>query len=193
MQFTKTDIPGLLVIEPAVWEDARGHFFESFNEKKLNEAIAEHTDHAYHFVQDNQAFSKTKGIVRGLHLQRGDAAQAKLVRVLQGAIMDVAVDVRIDSPTYGKIFAIELSAENRRQLLVPRGFAHGYAVLTDTAEVFYKCDNYYNAAAEGGITPLDTTLAINWGVTIDTNLIKERDLQFPAFSNFIPDYPYSGS
>jgi dTDP-4-dehydrorhamnose 3,5-epimerase len=183
MQFTKTDIPGLIVAEPKVWNDERGYFFESYNERKFNEEVFALTGQRYDFVQDNQAHSKMKGIIRGLHFQTGDAAQAKLVRVLQGSILDVAVDIRSGSPTYGKVFSVELSAENKKQLLVPRGFAHGYSVLSDTAEVLYKCDNFYDGAAEGGINPLDATLAINWGVAVDLNLIKERDRLFPSFEN----------
>lgn len=157
MKVIETGLQDCWVIEPAVFSDERGYFFESFNERRFSEL----TGQPVHFVQDNQSFS-TKGVLRGLHFQTGEYAQAKLVRVIQGAVLDVAVDIRPGSPTYGKWYAIELSAENKKQLFVPRGFAHGFQVLTDTAEFFYKCDNYYHKAAEGGIHYADPELGILW-------------------------------
>src|SRR5258708_3418577 len=156
MPFIKTDIPDLLIYEPVVHADSRGYFFESYNE---NTFVAGGV--AMKFVQDNQAKS-SYGVIRGLHYQMDPHAQTKLVRVLSGAIIDAVVDIRKGSPTLGKSFAIELSAENKKQLLVPRGFAHGYAVISETAEVLYKCDAFYNKQSEGGIVYNDPALGIDW-------------------------------
>ncbi|MBL4648578.1 MAG: dTDP-4-dehydrorhamnose 3,5-epimerase, partial [Aureispira sp.] len=145
MPFIKTDFPGLIVFEPKVFGDHRGYFYESYNAKSFKEGGIEAD-----FVQDNQARS-TYGVLRGLHYQLGEHAQAKLVRVIEGTVLDVVVDLREGSPTYGQSYEIELSAENKRQLFVPRGFAHGYVVLSETAEFFYKCDNFYNKESEGGL------------------------------------------
>jgi dTDP-4-dehydrorhamnose 3,5-epimerase len=165
-----------LVFEPAVFQDDRGYFFESYNRRVWEEAGVMNE-----FVQDNQARS-TKGVLRGLHYQTGEMAQAKLVRVVEGEVLDVAVDLREGSPTLGQWFSIRLSAANKRQLLVPRGFAHGYVVLTDTAEFVYKCDNFYSKAHEGGIRFDDPVLNIDWEFDLSKVLVSEKDLQLPFFS-----------
>ncbi len=170
MPFIKTDFPGLLIFEPVVFEDSRGYFFESYNEKVFT---AEGID--IKFVQDNQARS-SYGVIRGLHFQLAPYAQTKLIRVLHGSILDVAVDIRIGSPTYGKAYSIELTSENKKQLLVPRGFAHGYAVLSETAEVMYKCDAFYHKQSEGGLLYNDPLLGINWGIPAGREIVAEKDL-----------------
>lgn len=162
-----------MIFEPKVHGDARGYFFESYNEKLFREAGG--IDN--HFVQDNQAAS-TKGVLRGLHFQTGDSAQAKLVRCTEGAVFDVAVDLRPDSPTLHQWFGLELSAENRRQLFVPRGFAHGYLVLTDTATFAYKCDNFYDRDAEGGLRYDDPKVGIDWPKLAADYTVNERDLNW---------------
>ena len=177
MPFHKTEIPGLLIFEPKVFGDNRGYFFESYNEHTFREEAGLDLK----FVQDNQAFSSF-GVLRGLHFQVGEFAQAKLVRVLQGEVLDVAVDIRDGSPTYGQSYACLLSAENKRQLFVPRGFAHGYVVLSETAEFFYKCDNFYSKAHEGGIRPDCPILNIDWKIDPSKAVIAERDRNFPSLS-----------
>jgi len=178
MAFIETPIPGLLVFEPKVWEDERGYFYEAFNAKTFLAAGIE-----VNFVQDNQARS-AYGVVRGLHYQSGAYAQAKLVRVLEGEVMDIALDIRRGSPTFGQWFGIRLSAANRRQLFVPRGFAHGYAVLSPYAEFFYKCDNYYSRAHEGGIYYDDPMLNIDWGLAREEVRCSDKDRNLPLFSLF---------
>lgn len=187
MPFTKTHIPDLLIFEPKVFEDARGYFFESYN---ANTFSAENIN--IKFVQDNQARS-TYGVLRGLHYQLAPYAQTKLIRVLSGAIIDVAVDIRKGSPTYGQSFAIELSAENKKQLLVPKGFAHGYSVISETAEVMYKCDEFYHKASEGGIIYNDPTLNIDWMIPADKALVSEKDILLPGIDDCINNFEYSPS
>ncbi len=184
MPFIKTDIPDLLVFDPKVFEDSRGYFFESYNEQTF---IAEGIN--IKFVQDNQAKS-SYGVLRGLHYQLNPFAQTKLVRVLQGKILDVAVDIRKGSPTYGSVFTIELSAENKKQLLVPQGFAHGYSVLSETAEVMYKCDSFYNKQSEGGILYNDTELNIDWQIPLDKAIVSEKDIHLPLFVNCENNFIY---
>jgi dTDP-4-dehydrorhamnose 3,5-epimerase len=179
MTIEKTFIDDLLIITPAVFEDERGYFFESYNKKKLSD-LGINID----FVQDNQSFSQ-KGTLRGLHYQNPPFAQTKLVRVLQGEIIDVAVDLRKNSATFGKHFAILLSAENKKQLLIPQGFAHGFSVLSETASVMYKCDQYYNKASEGGIRYDDATLNIDWGMALENAIVSEKDVVLPNFENCI--------
>lgn len=174
MPFIKTDFPGLIVFEPKVFGDHRGYFYESYNAKSFKEGGIEAD-----FVQDNQARS-TYGVLRGLHYQLGEHAQAKLVRVIEGTVLDVVVDLREGSPTYGKSYGIELSAENKRQLFVPRGFAHGYVVLSETAEFFYKCDNFYNKESEGGLIYNDPQLKIDWKVDLSKAQLSEKDLILPV-------------
>jgi dTDP-4-dehydrorhamnose 3,5-epimerase len=177
MKVTETNLKGCFIIEPKVFKDERGYFFESYNAQKFNEAIGQKVL----FVQDNQSFS-TKGVIRALHYQIGVHAQAKLVRVLSGRVLDVAVDLRKDSPTFGEHVSIELSAENQKQLFIPRGFAHGFSVLSETAEFFYKCDNFYNKAAEGGIIYNDATLNIDWKIDKSDIEVSEKDLVLPTLS-----------
>ena len=180
MHFIKTEIEGVYIVEPRVFEDARGYFFESYSKAKF-EAAGLH----YDFIQDNQSKS-SYGTVRGLHFQKGEHAQAKLVRVLEGTVLDVAVDLRKGSPTYGKYVAVELSAENKRQLLIPRGFAHGFSVLSETAVFAYKCDNLYCKEAEGGIRFDDPALGIDWGVEKGKELLSDKDKVLPFFTEFEP-------
>lgn len=180
MPFLETPIPGLIVFEPSVFQDARGYFFESYNQRLWQDAGV-----SAHFVQDNQARS-TAGVLRGLHYQVGEAAQAKLVRVVEGEVIDVAVDIRPESPTYGQWHAVRLSADNKRQLFVPRGFAHGYLVVSETAEFFYKCDNFYNKAAEGGIRYDDPQLNIDWEYDLDQVLVSDKDKVLPHFGAHRP-------
>lgn len=175
MPFYRTAIEGLLLFEPKVFGDERGYFFESYNAKVFSSQGIERP-----FVQDNQAFSK-RGVLRGLHYQTGEHAQAKLVRVLQGEVLDVVVDLRPDSKTYGQVYSHVLSEENKIQLYIPRGFAHGYVVLSPTALFFYKCDNYYAPHAEAGIRPDCPELNINWGIPLEQAVIAERDRNFPCF------------
>ncbi|MCF8244514.1 MAG: dTDP-4-dehydrorhamnose 3,5-epimerase [Saprospiraceae bacterium] len=180
MTFHKTTIPDLLLIEPKVFGDDRGYFFESFNAKTWEEAAG----FSVNFVQDNQAFSG-RGVLRGLHYQTGNAAQAKLVRVLQGEVLDVVVDLREDSPTSGQYYKCRLSAENKHQLFVPRGFAHGYVVLSETAEFFYKCDNFYAKNKEGGIRYDCPKLNIDWEIEQQYLIVAERDKNFPSLGDHL--------
>ncbi|MDE5901212.1 MAG: dTDP-4-dehydrorhamnose 3,5-epimerase [Muribaculaceae bacterium] len=179
MNFTETPIEGLVIVEPRVFTDSRGCFFESFSLREFRRATGLHY---IDFVQDNESHS-SRGVIRGLHFQRGEHAQAKLVRVTTGAVLDVAVDLRDGSPTYGRHFAVELSAENKRQLFIPRGFAHGFSVLSDEAVLQYKVDNYYCPEAEDGISPSDPTLAIDWRIDPATAILSPKDLALPLFGN----------
>lgn len=175
MTLEKTTIKDLIIIAPAVFEDSRGYFFESYNQSKFHENGIE-----YQFIQDNQSSSK-RGVIRGLHLQINPFAQAKLVRVLQGEILDVAVDLRKNSITYGKYFSVVLSAENKKQLMIPHGFAHGFSVLSETASVLYKVDETYDKESERGIIYNDSTLAIDWQIHPDEVIVAEKDLILPSF------------
>lgn len=171
MQVEETKLKDCFIIKDTLFKDSRGYFFESFNQQKFNQLTRLNVQ----FVQDNQSKS-TKGVLRGLHFQLGAHAQAKLVRVLEGKVLDVAVDVRPNSKTFGEHVAIELTAENETQLFVPRGFAHGFVVLSDTATFYYKCDNYYDKLSEGGIIYNDPQLAINWQLSPDDLQLSEKDL-----------------
>jgi dTDP-4-dehydrorhamnose 3,5-epimerase len=175
MTIETTPINDLVIIHPTVFEDERGYFMESYNQQKLKEA-------GIHipFLQDNQSFSK-RGTLRGLHYQNPPYAQTKLVRVLEGEIIDVAVDLRKNSPTYGQHFAIRLSTENKKQLLIPQGFAHGFSVISETATVLYKCDQFYNKASEGGIRFDDPALNIDWGIDLKAAIVSEKDQILPLF------------
>ena len=175
MPFTTTDFPGLLIFEPKVFNDDRGYFFESYNEKTC---AAEGVN--IKFVQDNQAKS-SYGVIRGLHYQLNPHAQTKFIRVLSGTILDVVVDIRKGSPTFGKPYSIELSGDNCRQLFIPQGFAHGYSVLSETAEVMYKCDTFYNKESEAGIAFNDPALDIDWNIPMDRQIISEKDMVQPLF------------
>ena len=178
MKAIETELKGCFILEPEMYEDSRGYFFESFNHNKFCEAIGRQVD----FVQDNQSFSK-KGVIRALHYQVGDHAQAKLVRVLQGKVLDVAVDLRQGSETFGDHMAVELSHKNRKQLFIPRGFAHGFIVLSQTAEFFYKCDNYYNAQSEGGIIFNDPDLGIDWKFSETEMILSKKDAALPMLKD----------
>jgi len=176
MKATETKLKGCFILEPAVFGDSRGYFFESFNENTFNQLTGTQTE----FVQDNQSYS-TRGVLRGLHAQAGEHAQAKLVRVLEGEVLDVAVDVRPGSATYGEYVAVNLSAENKLQLFVPRGFLHGFVVLSETATFFYKCDNFYNKESECGVHPFDAELAVDWHIALDEIQLSDKDKFSPSF------------
>jgi dTDP-4-dehydrorhamnose 3,5-epimerase len=176
MPFTATLFPGLFIFEPVILKDDRGYFFESYNEQTFQQQGI-----LNRFIQDNQSFSKY-GVIRGLHYQLDPYPQSKLIRVLQGTILDVAVDIRKGSPTYGKFMSIELSAENKKQFLIPRGFAHGFSVLSDTAEVSYKCDGFYHKASEAGIRYDDPALKIDWQVPAAKALVSPKDFELPVFA-----------
>lgn len=183
MNVITTGIEGLLILEPRVFNDDRGYFFESFNGKTLEDVTGFNSV----FVQDNQARS-TQNVLRGLHYQNNPHAQTKLIRALEGTIWDVVVDLRKDSKTYGQWYGVELSAENKRQFLIPRGFAHGYSVLSETAEVFYKCDNYYNKASEGGVLYNDPALGIDWKIDLANAIISDKDLVQPLLKDAISNF-----
>lgn len=184
MPFLKTAFPGLLIYEPKVFNDGRGYFFESYTESLFRQEGLDIL-----FVQDNQARS-TRGVLRGLHYQQEPYAQTKLIRTLEGTILDVVVDLRKGSPTFEKWFSIELSAENKKQLLVPKGFAHGYAVLSETAEVFYKCDNFYHKASEGGVIFNDPSLDIDWQMDLSQAIVSEKDLQLPVLEKAVHHFTF---
>lgn len=178
MQIIKTDIEGLLIIEPRVFQDSRGYFFESYSKKIFEEAVGK-----IDFVQDNESCS-VHGVMRGLHFQRPPHTQTKLVRCVKGCVLDVAVDLRNGSPTYGRHVAVELNEINHRQFFIPKGFAHGFAVLSDTAIFQYKCDNYYAPESEGGISILDPDLGINWGLDTSEAILSPKDLRYPMLKEF---------
>lgn len=179
MNAKETKLKGCFILEPTVFEDERGYFFESYNEAKLEQILG----YKPIFVQDNQSKS-SYGVVRGLHMQKGEYSQAKLVRVVEGAVIDVVVDVRADSPTFGQSIAVELTAENKKQLFIPRGFLHGFSVISENAVFFYKCDNGYNKTSEDGVTPLDMELNINWKVPFEKMIISEKDKEAQTFNDF---------
>lgn len=186
MKITETGISGLKIIEPRVFEDSRGYFYEAYNRTRFFEAgitIA--------FVQDNQSKSEY-GVIRGLHYQKDPKAQTKLVRVLEGTIYDVAVDMRQGSPSFGKWFGLELSAENKKQLLIPRGFAHGFSVLSDTATVFYKCDELYAPDYDAGIRYDDPSLGIDWGIPAEKVIQSEKDSRLPHLKNADNNFIFGG-
>lgn len=184
MIFTKTALPDVIIIEPKVFKDERGYFFESFNQAEFDQNIKEVT-----FVQDNESKS-TKGILRGLHFQTPPYAQAKLVRCIQGKVLDVAVDVRKNSPTYGKHVAIELSEENKKQLFIPRGFAHGFVVLSETATFAYKVDNIYAPQCDSGIIWNDETLNINWQINEEEVILSSKDEKLSSFQALASPFNY---
>lgn len=176
MNFIKTGIEGPVIIEPKVFYDHRGYFFESFSLREFEANVQK-----INFVQDNESLSAKRGVIRALHFQKGEAAQAKLIRVVQGRVLDVAVDIRPESPTYGKYVSVELSAENKRMFFIPRGFAHGYLVLEDNTIFQYKCDNYYAPEMEGTYRWNDPALAIDWGIDPKEVILSARDAEAPAF------------
>lgn len=182
MKVIDTSIEGVKILEPRVFEDARGYFFESYNKEVFDREVA-----PVDFVQDNESCS-TRGVMRGLHFQRPPYAQAKLVRCVRGRVLDVAVDIRKGSPTYGRHVAVELTEENHRQFFIPRGFAHGFAVLSDVAVFQYKCDNYYHPEADGGVSILDDTLGIEWGIDPREAVLSEKDTRHVKLVDF--DSPF---
>ena len=183
MNVIKTAIEGVVILEPRVFNDARGYFFESYSKRVFDREVA-----PIDFVQDNESCS-TRGVMRGLHFQRPPFAQAKLVRCVKGAVLDVAVDIRKGSPTYGQHVGVELTEDNHRQLFIPRGFAHGFAVLSDVAVFQYKCDNYYHPEADGGISIADPSLAIDWRLDPSQALLSDKDTRHPLLKNF--DSPFT--
>ncbi|MCQ2138695.1 MAG: dTDP-4-dehydrorhamnose 3,5-epimerase [Bacteroidales bacterium] len=178
MNYIKTDIDGPVIIEPKVFGDHRGYFFESFSLRDFEQNIGKVA-----FVQDNESFSAKKGVLRGMHFQKGDDAQAKLVRVVRGRVLDVAVDIRPGSATYGKYVKVELSGDNKRMFFIPRGFAHGFLVLEDDTIFQYKCDNFYAPASEGSFRWNDPQVGIDWGVDEASLILSEKDSKAPAFSS----------
>ena len=182
MDVIKTEIEGVVIIEPRVFVDARGYFFESYNRRAFDEVMG-----SVDFVQDNESCS-TRGVMRGLHFQRPPYAQAKLVRCVRGQVLDVAVDIRKGSPTYGMHVSCLLTEDNHRQFFIPRGFAHGFAVLSDTAVFQYKCDNYYCPEADGGISIIDPSLDIDWGIAIDEAILSDKDKKHPLLKDFITPF-----
>lgn len=177
MEIINTPIPDLIILKPRVFKDDRGYFFEAYNDSRYKEAGIK-----FDFVQDNISYS-SKNTIRGLHYQIGDFAQSKLVQVVQGKVIDVAVDLRKNSPTFGKHFAIELSDENNLQFYIPHGFAHGFSVLSETALFHYKCDNYYNKESERGIIYNDKTIGIDWQIDLNNAIVSEKDIILPTFEN----------
>lgn len=190
MNIIKTAIDGLLIIEPRIFEDSRGYFFESFSQREFDEEVAPILGHTINFVQDNESMS-SYGVLRGLHFQRPPFTQSKLVRCVKGAVFDVAVDIRKGSPTYGQHVSVELTEDNHRQFFIPKGFAHGFAVLSETAVFQYKCDNFYAPQADGGISILDKTLGIDWRIPIDKAILSEKDMKNPRLINFITPFDIS--
>lgn len=182
MEVIRTALDGVVVIKPDLFRDERGYFFESFSQRDFDEKVRPVT-----FVQDNESMS-VRGVMRGLHFQYPPYAQGKLVRCVRGAVLDVAVDVRRGSPTYGRHVAVELTEYNHRQLFVPRGFAHGFSVLSDTAVFQYKCDNFYHPEAEGGISILDPTLGIDWKIPAEGVILSGKDTGYPLLKDF--DSPF---
>ena len=174
MTVKETKLKGCFILEPKVFQDSRGYFFESFNQNTFNRLIGKNIN----FIQDNESYS-SKGVLRGLHYQRDEYAQAKLVRVVKGTVLDIAVDIRENSPTFGQNVSLELSEDNKQQLFIPRGFAHGFIVLSDTAIFSYKCDNFYKKESEGGIIYNDRDLNINWKLNEKEFIVSEKDLQLP--------------
>lgn len=176
MNYIQTDIEGPVIVEPRVFGDRRGYFFESFSQRDFEEHVGPVT-----FVQDNESLSAKRGVLRGLHFQKGAAAQAKLLRVVRGSVLDVAVDIRPGSPTFGKYVSIVLSGENKRQFFIPRGFAHGFLVLEDDTVFQYKCDNYYAPETEGSYRWNDPYFAIDWGISPEEVILSEKDAKAPFF------------
>lgn len=185
MEVIKTAIEGLLVIKPRVFEDARGYFFESFSQRDFEAQVGK-----VNFVQDNESMS-SYGVMRGLHFQRPPYTQSKLVRCVKGAVLDVAVDIRKGSPTYGQHVAIELSEENRLQFYIPQGFAHGFSVLTETAVFQYKCDNFYAPQADDGISILDQSLGIDWRIPVEQAILSEKDTKHQLLKDFDSPFKYN--
>lgn len=187
MNVLKTDIEGVLIVEPTVFGDNRGYFFESFSQREFDEKVG-----PVRFVQDNESMSRY-GVMRGLHFQRPPYAQSKLIRCVQGAVVDVAVDIRRGSPTYGRHVAVELTADNHRQLFVPKGFAHGFAVLSDMAVCQYKCDEFFHPDADDGISILDASLGVDWQIPADKVILSDKDTRRRSFRDFESPFTYDNS
>ncbi len=185
MEIIKTGIEGLLILEPRIFKDARGYFFESFSQREFEEKVG-----SVHFVQDNESMS-SYGVMRGLHFQRPPYTQSKLVRCVKGAVLDVAVDLRQGSPTYGQHVAVELTAENHRQFFIPKGFAHGFAVLSETAIFQYKCDKFYHPEADDGISILDKSLGIDWRIPTDKAILSDKDTRHGMLADFQSPFTYT--
>lgn len=183
MNIIQTEIPGVIIIEPRIFEDARGYLFESFSQREFDEKVG-----PVIFVQDNESKS-SYGVMRGLHFQRPPFTQAKLVRCVHGAVLDVAVDIRRSSPTFGQHVAVELTEDNHRQFFIPKGFAHGFAVLSDTAVFQYKCDEFYHPEADGGISILDDSLGIDWRIPAGKAILSDKDTKHPLLQDF--DTPFT--
>lgn len=184
MEIIKTDIEGVIIIKPQIFKDSRGYFFESFSQREFNEKVT-----PIQFVQDNESCS-SYGVMRGLHFQKPPYSQSKLVRCVKGSVLDVAVDIRKGSPTYGKHVAVELSAENHLQFFIPKGFAHGFAVLSEEAIFQYKCDEFYTPQSEGGIQLMDESLGINWPISADDAILSDKDKKYPKLSEITSDFDY---
>lgn len=182
MEIIETELEGVLIIEPRLFRDERGYFFESYSQREFDEKVR-----PVHFVQDNESMS-SYGVMRGLHFQRPPFTQSKLVRCVRGVVLDVAVDIRKGSPTYGRHVAVELTEDNHRQFFIPRGFAHGFSVLSPTAVFQYKCDNFYAPQADGGIQISDDSLGIDWRIPADKAILSEKDLHHPLLADF--DSPF---
>jgi len=178
MEVIKTPIEGLLIIEPRIFSDARGYFFESFSQRDFDEKVGHVT-----FVQDNESMS-TRGVIRGLHFQRPPYTQTKLVRCVRGAVLDIAVDIRKGSPTYGQHVAVELTGDNHRQFFISKGFAHGFAVLSEEAVFQYKCDEFYHPEADAGLQLSDPALGIDWRIPFDEAILSDKDTKHPLFKDF---------
>ena len=185
MEIIKTGIEGLLILEPRIFKDARGYFFESFSQREFEEKVG-----PVHFVQDNESMS-SYGVMRGLHFQRPPYTQTKLVRCVSGRVLDVAVDIRQGSPTYGQHVAVELTAENHRQFFIPKGFAHGFAVLSETAVFQYKCDEFYHPEADAGISILDESLCIDWRIPTDKAILSDKDTRHGMLADFQSPFTYT--
>ena len=187
MNIIKTAIEGIVIIEPRIFNDSRGYFFESYSQRDFDEQVM-----PVKFVQDNESMSSF-GVMRGLHYQRMPYTQSKLIRCVRGAVLDVAVDIRAGSPTFGQHVAVELSEENHRQLFIPRGFAHGFAVLSDTAVFQYKCDNFYHPEADAGISILDSQLGIDWRIPAEKAILSEKDMRHPCLKDAPVDFRFGES
>ena len=183
MDVIKTPIEGLLIIEPKIFNDSRGYFFESYSQREFDEKVAPLIGRQIRFVQDNESMS-SYGVIRGLHYQKAPFAQSKLVRCIKGRVLDIALDIREGSPSFGQHFAVELSEENRRQFFIDKGFAHGFAVLSDIAIFQYKCDEFYHPETEAGINPTDKSLGIDWRIPLEAAILSEKDRLYPGFEDW---------
>ena len=192
MNIIQTNIPGVLIIEPRVFKDSRGYFFESFSQREFDEKVKPILGHSINFVQDNESMS-SYGVMRGLHYQRMPYTQSKLVRCVKGAVLDVAVDIRKGSPTFGQHVAVELTEDNHRQFFIPRGFAHGFAVLSETAVFQYKCDEFYHPEADGGISILDESLGIDWRIPMEKAILIEKDLKHACLKDTVQMINYTNN